>query len=246
MESSEGCLQISSLISFGGFKLCYLKASSCLIATLITITPRNYRSIIPFEEASIIELLLNLCPDPPLKYSLLIRTFTAMNERIKRSLFGGVIFGVLFTLFLLTRVPIDKAVSLGFVSFVLISGSVYFFYVPPKRRDESGREAPNQLDNGEKILLQEGASHLWKGDTVGGTLYLTASFLMFKAHSFSLRKHQLTIPVKDIEDIEEDAHLGVNPSGIKLKLDNGQIIKIQVKSRDRWIARVTKLIEADN
>ena len=164
-----------------------------------------------------------------------------MNERIKRALIGGLVFGLLFTFFLLTRIPVNKAAGLGFVSFVLISGTVYFFYIPPKRRDASGREAPNQLENGEKILLQEGASHVWKGDIVGGTLYLTQDFLLFKAHSFSLRKHQLTIPVSEIVEVEEDAHLGVNPSGIKLKLDSGQTIKIQVKSRDRWIARISEL-----
>lgn len=162
-----------------------------------------------------------------------------MNERIKRSLVGGLAFGALFTLFLLTRVPVDKALLLGFTSAILLGGTVYFFYLPPKRRDADGRRSPGALDNGDKILMQEGASHQWKGDTVGGTLYLTHEYILFQAHSYSLRKHQLQIPLNEIEDVEEDAMLGVHKTGIKLTLESGQIVKFMVKSRDRWIERLS-------
>ncbi len=163
-----------------------------------------------------------------------------MNERVKRSLVGGVAFGAAFTLFLLTKVPADKALLLGFTSAVLIGGTVYFFYLPPKRRDEQGRRTPGVLENGDKILMQEGASHLWKGDTVGGTLYLTGEYVLFQAHSYSLRKHQIQVPLNEIMEVDEDALLGVHKTGIKLTLDNGQIIKFQVKSRDRWIERISE------
>lgn len=162
-----------------------------------------------------------------------------MNERIKRSVVGGLIFGAAFTLFLLTKVSADKALLLGFTSAVLIGGSVYFFYLPPKRRDSEGRRTPGALDNGDKIVMQEGASHLWKGDTVGGILYLTDDYLLFQAHSYSLRKHQLQIPLTEITDVEEDAMLGVHKTGIKLTLESGQLVKFQVKSRDRWIERLS-------
>ncbi|QTN39119.1 hypothetical protein HZ996_08210 [Cryomorphaceae bacterium] len=162
-----------------------------------------------------------------------------MDERIRRALIGGLVFGAGFTLFLLTRVPADKALLLGFTSAILIGGTVYFFYLPPKRRDASGKTTPGALPNGDKIFMQEGASHLWKGDTVGGILYLTHEYLLFQSHSYSLRKHQMQIPLDEIHEVEEDAMLGVHATGIKLTLASGQIVKFQVKSRERWIERLS-------
>ncbi len=161
-----------------------------------------------------------------------------MNERIKRTLMGGIIFGAGFTLFLTTRVSIDKALLLGFTSGILIGGTVYFFYLPPKRRDKHGRTLPGVLDNGDKILMREGASHLWKGDMIGGTLYLTHDYLLFQSHSYSLRKHQMQIPVNEIEDVKEDAMFGIYATGIKLTLESGQVIKFQVKNRGYWLERL--------
>jgi hypothetical protein len=165
----------------------------------------------------------------------------AMNYKLKKSVQAAVAVAVLFTLLLLLATTPEKAVLVGVTGGILIGGSVYFFFAP-SQKPGLGNDHKGELENGERIVMQEGASHIIKGEDVGGMLFLTDKSLIFQSHTFSLRKHQLILPLDEFADVEIAELYGHVKSGIKVTLVSGQIEKFRMKSFERWAERLDEFV----
>jgi len=164
-----------------------------------------------------------------------------MNYKLKKSLQAAVAVAVLFTLLMLFATTPEKALMVGVTGGVLIGGSIYFFFAPTEKRG-LGTEHKGELENGERIVMQEGASHIIKGEDVGGMLFLTDKSLIFQSHTFSLRKHQLILPLKELADVEVAELYGHVKSGIKVTMTSGQMEKFRMKSFERWAERLDEFV----
>lgn len=164
-----------------------------------------------------------------------------MNYKLKKSLQAAVAVAVLFTLLMLFATTPEKALMVGVTGGVLIGGSIYFFFAPTEKRG-LGTEHKGELENGERIVMQEGASHIIKGEDVGGMLFLTDKSLIFQSHTFSLRKHQLILPLEELADVEVAELYGHVKSGIKVTMTSGQMEKFRMKSFERWADRLDEFV----
>lgn len=162
-----------------------------------------------------------------------------MNYKLKKSIQAGAIVMILFTVLLLFVATPLKALMVGFTGGILVGGSVFFFFAP-NQKPGLGTEHKGELENGERIVMQEGASHLIKGEDIGGMLFLTEKSLIFQSHTFSLRKHQLVLPLEELADVEIAELYGHVKSGIKVTMTSGQIERFRMKSYERWNARLDK------
>lgn len=167
-----------------------------------------------------------------------------MNYKLKKSLQAALAVAVLFTLMMLFATTPEKAVMVGVTGGILIGGSVFFFFAPTEKSG-LGTDHKGELDNGERIVMQEGASHIIKGEDVGGMLFLTDQSLIFQSHSFSLRKHQLVLPLTELADVEVAELYGHVKSGIKVTMTSGQIEKFRMKSFERWAERLDEFVVED-
>lgn len=164
-----------------------------------------------------------------------------MNYKLRKSLQAAVIVAVLFTLLMLFVTTPAKAVMVGVTGGVLIGGSIFFFFAPTEKRG-LGTEHKGELENGERIVMQEGASHIIKGEDVGGMLFLTDKSIIFQSHTFSLRKHQLILPLNELADVEVAELYGHVKSGIKITMTSGQMEKFRMKSFERWAERLDEFV----
>jgi hypothetical protein len=88
---------------------------------------------------------------------------------------------------------------------------------------------------GEEILFETPANHFKTGEGVGGKLYLTNKQLVFRSHSFNLEKHQLSISLSDIKQLEKYTKLGVVNNGLSVTTSDGRTERFVVKEVQDWV-----------
>jgi hypothetical protein len=93
-----------------------------------------------------------------------------------------------------------------------------------------------QLQPGETILKEGGASHAKGIETVGGHLWLTNLRLFFQSHAINIQLHAESFPLQEITFIQPH---GVVPTWMYVTLRNGRREKFVVFGREEWISRIT-------
>jgi hypothetical protein len=163
-----------------------------------------------------------------------------MNQRIRLSLLVTILVGLIFYLFAMYKqAPFDKALMLSLTGGVLAGGWVYLFYY-------TGRQNKKEfmgIAEGSEAKVQGAASHFHDGEEVGGTMFLFEEYLVFQSHTFSLRRHELRIPLKDIRDVGLFEKYGHREGGLKVVLQDGQTVRFGSKHATRWMERIEEIVD---
>jgi hypothetical protein len=72
---------------------------------------------------------------------------------------------------------------------------------------------------------------------VGGWLYLTDKRLLFRPHGFNVQRHELSIPLADVADVQTCSTAWVIPNGLHLvtsKVDE----RFVVEGRRDWVEQI--------
>ena len=152
----------------------------------------------------------------------LISYLMGVEESLKMIALQAIIWGVLFTLFLVFLFPWFMKKLLG------------------KRIDNI---IPELLEN-EKVEEEIGAS-LFRGiEGVGGKIFFTNQRLIFKSHSFNIQKGQTNIDYSEIKNIEKRKTIKIVDNGIKVSTKEGKEYCFVVNNRDIQIQKIkNKLVE---
>jgi hypothetical protein len=96
-----------------------------------------------------------------------------------------------------------------------------------------------QLQPGETILKEGGASHAKGFETVGGHLWLTNARLFFKSHALNIQVHEASYYLPDIASIQPH---GLVPTWMLVTLRNGRQEKFVVFGRAEWVAAIAEAL----
>jgi hypothetical protein len=97
----------------------------------------------------------------------------------------------------------------------------------------------NLHSNNEPIIYSGKANHLLGG----GKLYLYATKLRYKTHSFNLQNRELIIPLHLIKEVKKCNYLGIIPNSIAVILSTGRIEKFVVPKRTIWKNQIEQCLQ---
>ncbi|WP_188190647.1 GRAM domain-containing protein [Nonomuraea sp. SYSU D8015] len=93
---------------------------------------------------------------------------------------------------------------------------------------------------GERILRQ-GLANLWRGmDAVGGQLWLTSKWLVFRSHSMNFQVGVCVWPLDEIISVTSVNTLRIVPNGMKVVLKGGAEVRFVVNRRRAWIDAIAQ------
>ncbi len=165
-----------------------------------------------------------------------------MNSRVRLSVLVTILVATVFYLWAMYKqAPVDKALMLSLTGGVLAGGWVYLFYYSGRRNKKEFRG----MAEGAEVKMQGAASHFHDGEEVGGTLFMIGDELVFQSHTFSLRKHEMRVPLNDIVDVDLFEKYGHRVGGLKVVLQNGQTIRFGSQHAERWMERIEGQIHQD-
>jgi hypothetical protein len=107
------------------------------------------------------------------------------------------------------------------------------------------RKAENERPSfaGEEVMKDGGANHFKNIEAVGGWLYLTDQRLLFRSHSFNIRRHELSIPLRAISEAKTRSTFGIIPNGLEIKTIDGKTEKFVVENRKDWVRKISETKE---
>lgn len=94
------------------------------------------------------------------------------------------------------------------------------------------------LHQGEYAIAEEGASHFHQSIAVGGTLILTNKRLIFRSSPCFSYPHFLEIDLNRISDIQFFKHMLLNPTGLAVVSQDGNLENFIVDDRKAWRERI--------
>ncbi|WP_283133009.1 GRAM domain-containing protein [Rhizohabitans arisaemae] len=90
-----------------------------------------------------------------------------------------------------------------------------------------------------ETLLRKGNANLWRGkEAVGGRLWLTSRWLVFRSHSFNNQTGVGTWPLEEIASVAPVNTLGIVPNGMEVTLGSGERIRFVVSKRREWMTTI--------
>lgn len=151
---------------------------------------------------------------------------------------AGLIFGLVFGIFLFIFTPPLFALIVAPLCGALFSVALYFFL--SNRRVIKQAEFQNVY--GETVLYSTLANHFMGWEAVGGKLHLLKDRLEFQSHALNIQNHQTVIPIKNIEEVVLFNYLGFIPNGLTIVTKEGQKEKFVISERKIWKEKIEKLM----
>lgn len=155
---------------------------------------------------------------------------------VKNSIIAGIVFGLLFGLFLAIRFDIKLVLLAGSLSAIAFGLFVYFFSTSKKVKKQT--EIVNE--DGEQIFFSGSANHFINAEAVGGRLYLLSDKLEFKSHNFNIQNHSKTLILSQVKEVTFYNSLGIIPNGLAIKMNDGQTDRFIVGKRRVWKEEIEK------
>jgi hypothetical protein len=160
---------------------------------------------------------------------------------LQTSLFFGIWMTVCFSVFL--RGGWRAGLLGGVLAGVLFGLFTALFQNSPRVQ----RSAQPQLRVDERILRAEPANHGAGLGAMGGWLVLTTQRLVFKTHSFNLRKYELSLPLSSITSVEPTITVGLIANSIQVRLHDGRVERFSVDERTAWRSDIAAtIVSSDN
>jgi hypothetical protein len=97
-----------------------------------------------------------------------------------------------------------------------------------------------ELEEDETVLFQKPANHFKGVEGVGGQLYLTNKRLLFISHRLNVQNHRLSIPLTNIQNIEQYKTFGIVSNGLSIHTNKNTTERFVVQQADEWIRLMTQ------
>ena len=156
-----------------------------------------------------------------------------MSRFLKTAIFAGVPFGLLMGLFFAFRYGSSFGLASGLACSVLFGLTIASFAAWQSSR--FSRQAPAL--EGERIRKQGPANHFRGWEGVGGWLYLTDKRLLFRSHGFNVQRHELSMPLAEVADVQACSTAWVIPNGLRLVTEKGAE-RFVVEGRRDWVDQI--------
>ncbi|MFP4288096.1 MAG: hypothetical protein ACOC2E_01995 [Bacteroidota bacterium] len=158
-------------------------------------------------------------------------------KKTRDSVLAGLFFGVIMGLFFLILFDLQSAVVTGLVAGIGFGLGIWFFLTSKKIK----KQTELKLEEGEEVLFSGRANHIYKGEALGGMLYLLKDRLQFKAHNFNVQNQTVAIALSEIKEIEYYNTLGIIPNGLKIRMPAGETAKFVVNNRKQWKEQIEEV-----
>ncbi len=156
--------------------------------------------------------------------------------KTKDSVLAGLLFGVIMGLLLLFFYDMQYAVYGALIAGVSFGLGVWFFLTSKNIK----KQTELKLQEGEEVLYADRVNHIYKGEALGGMLYLLKDRLQFKAHHFNVQNQTVAIALSEIRQIDFYNTLGIIPNGLKIYMSEGETARFVVNKRKEWKAQIEK------
>jgi len=157
-------------------------------------------------------------------------------KKIRDSVLAGLFFGVIMGLVFLTVFDLRSAIIAGLVAGASFGLGIWFFLSSKKIK----KQTELKLQQGDEILYSDRANHIYKGEALGGMLYLLKDRLQFKAHNFNVQNQTVAIALSEIKEIQFYNTLRIIPNGLKLLMPDGETARFVVNNRKQWKEQIEK------
>jgi hypothetical protein len=98
-------------------------------------------------------------------------------------------------------------------------------------------------EEGEKLVLEEGASRFKNFIATGGILNLTTEKLCFRGKPGTEGKCDVEIKLSNINDVTSFKTLNINPNGLTIMLQDGEIEHFVVDDRKKWQKAISRCLQ---
>ncbi|MBG0825922.1 hypothetical protein HS048_35195 [Planomonospora sp. ID91781] len=90
-------------------------------------------------------------------------------------------------------------------------------------------------------LLRKGGANLWRGkEAVGGRLWLTGDWLVFRSHAVNVQRGVWAWPVGEIASTAPVNTLFIVPNGLLVIMNGGERVRFVVTRRRAWMADIAR------
>ncbi|MEV4895556.1 GRAM domain-containing protein [Nonomuraea sp. NPDC055795] len=87
-----------------------------------------------------------------------------------------------------------------------------------------------------EAVLRKGRANLWRGpEAVGGRLWLTSKWLVFRSHVVNIQAGVWAWPLEEIASMSPVNTLAIVPNGMELVLRSDERIRFVVTKRREWM-----------
>ncbi len=93
---------------------------------------------------------------------------------------------------------------------------------------------------GEQLLRDGPANHFLNGEGVGGWLFLTQERVLFRSHQFNIQRHELSVPLAEIAEVQPVRTAGIFPNGLLLVTRSGRQERFVVGEHRRWCDEIVR------
>ena len=91
------------------------------------------------------------------------------------------------------------------------------------------------------VIYSGMANHFKNGIAVGGNLFLLNDKLIFQSNLINFtNRHELIIPLNQVENIDFTNTLGIVGNGMNVKINNGKLEQFVVNRREIWKEQIEK------
>jgi len=172
------------------------------------------------------------------------------KAQLLNSLLIGFIAGILSALFALyilhLTVPLLSAISKslisGFFGGIITAILVFIFQNSRVLETQTSLEGVPM----DMIIYTGGANHFLNREGVGGRLYLLKNRLQFKSHRLNIQNHELSLDLKEVQDVKFYNVASLVPNGLSIYLNNGKRENFVVNNRAVWKSLIIQAIKELN
>lgn len=167
-----------------------------------------------------------------------------MKGFVKTAVITAAAFGIPMGIIAGIVVGIARGVSAGALAggIVTIAAGLPFglvmglFIVLQRQRVEKNRP---ELTGGD--LVHDGpANHFFNYEGVGGWLFLTKERLLFRSHKFNIQRHELSIALDDIAEVQPVRTAKIFPNGLRVVTRLGQDERFVVQENRVWCEQIVR------
>jgi hypothetical protein len=161
-----------------------------------------------------------------------------MKSFTKTALISGAAFGVPMGVLAGGVMAITRGFSFGMsfgLAMAVASGAAFglamagFLAIQRRRFSRARAEL-----TGERLLHDGPANHFLNGEGVGGWLFLTKERLLFRSHQFNVQRHELSVLLKDIAEVQPVRTARIFPNGLRLVTRSGSEERFVVREHGTW------------
>ena len=167
-----------------------------------------------------------------------------MKSFIKTALINGTAFGVPMGVLAGVVMAVARGLSFGVpfgLAMAAASGAAFglatagFMAIQRRRFSRARAEFI-----GEQLVHDGPANHFLNGEGVGGWLFLTKKRLLFRSHQFNVHRHELSVPLKEIAEVQPVRTARIFPNGLRLVMRSGEGLRFVVREHGRWRDEIAK------